>query len=240
MTADARFYPYFDIPFQSGARSVLPRMNRRGNPEAYLELVSDIRAAFAASQSPYGTVALRTTFLVGFPGESDADFAETVVFCAKLESLWSGAFAWSREDGTAACDMKGRVAKKVAQARVDAIREAQNRITPEKLTFFMGKTVEVLVEEVIPGDDDAAVSADALAGNASGDSAGGSAAASAIPASRLALGRAWFQAPEVDGSVVLQFEENQRDLDGNPIGPGSVVEAFIMNVNGIDVEAVAR
>jgi ribosomal protein S12 methylthiotransferase len=126
--------------------------------------------------------------------------------------------------------MKGRVAKKVAQARVDTIREAQTRITPEKLTFFMGKTVEVLVEEVIPGDDDAAVSATSTTDPA----------APAIPASRLALGRAWFQAPEVDGSVVLQYEENQRDLDGNPIGPGSVVEAVIMNVNGIDVEAVAR
>ncbi len=232
MTADARFYPYFDIPFQSGARSVLPRMNRRGTPEAYLELVSDVRAAFAAAASPYGTVALRTTFLVGFPGETDADFAETLGFCAKLQSMWSGAFPWSREDGTAACDMKGRVAKKVSQARVDAIREAQNRITPEVLAFFMGKTVEVLVEEVIPGD-----------ANDSGDgkdARGADGTSAVIPASRLALGRAWFQAPEVDGSVVLQYEENQRDLDGKPIGPGSVVEAVVMNVNGIDLEAVAR
>ena len=60
------------------------------------------------------------------------------------------------------------------------------------------------------------------------------------PDSRLALGRAWFQAPEVDGSVVLQFEDNQKDEDGMPIGPGSIVKAVIMAVNGVDVEAVAR
>ena len=91
----------------------------------------------------------------------------------------------------------------------------------------MGKPLDVLVEELIP------VTAEGEGGPSEGDE--GSA-----PVSRLALGRAWFQAPEVDGSVVLQFEDNQLDSAGKPIGPGSVVSAVVMGVNGVDVEAVVR
>ena len=95
-------------------------------------------------------------------------------------------------------------------------------MTPEELAFFVGKRVEVLVEELIPlSDEEVAESA-----------------RNGIPLTRLALARAWFQAPEVDGSVVLQFEEGSRDTRGNPVAPGSVVEALIMQVNGVDVEAV--
>ncbi|HPX47457.1 MAG TPA: 30S ribosomal protein S12 methylthiotransferase RimO, partial [Treponemataceae bacterium] len=100
-----------------------------------------------------------------------------------------------------------------AQMRLDTLKEIQIRITPEELHFFVGRTVEVLVEELIPDPE-----AD----------------------TRLALGRAWFQAPEVDGSVVLQFEDSQCGIDGNPIVPGSVVSAVVMAVNGVDVEAVVR
>lgn len=223
MTADPRFLPYFDIPFQSGDAEVIRAMNRRGDAETYERLVSDIRAAFATAGSPYGTVALRTTFLVGFPGETDESFEKTARFLAAIHPMWSGTFTWSREEGTRAADMKKRVTKKAAQTRSDTLLEIQRRLTPEELALFMGKTVEVLVEELIP----------AAEGEGDGDKSG-------IPASRLALGRAWFQAPEVDGSVVLQFEEGQTDSAGSPIGPGSVVNALVMGVNGVDVEAVVK
>ena len=65
MAANTRFFPYFDIPFQAGEETILRSMNRRGNPDAYLRLVADIRNAF--TESPYGMAVLRTTFLVGFP-----------------------------------------------------------------------------------------------------------------------------------------------------------------------------
>lgn len=213
MTADTRFLPYFDIPFQSGDADIIQAMNRKGKPEDYLQMISDIRTAFADANSPYGTVALRTTFLVGFPGETDEAFERTARFLAELRSTWSGAFVWSREEDTRAYDMKKRVPKKTAQMRLDTLKEIQIRITPEELHFFVGRTVEVLVEELIPDPE-----AD----------------------TRLALGRAWFQAPEVDGSVVLQFEDSQCGIDGNPIVPGSVVSAVVMAVNGVDVEAVVR
>lgn len=213
MTSDSRFLPYFDIPFQSGDSDIIRAMNRKGSAESYLKLIEDIRKAFSDAHSPYGTVALRTTFLVGFPGETDEAFERTARFLAELRSTWSGAFVWSREEDTRAYDMKKRVPKKTAQMRLDTLKEIQIRLTPEELRFFVGKTVEVLVEELIPDPE-----AD----------------------TRLALGRAWFQAPEVDGSVVLQFEDSQRGLDGNPIVPGSVVNAIVIAVNGVDVEAVVR
>jgi ribosomal protein S12 methylthiotransferase len=224
MTGDLRFLPYFDIPFQSGDEATLKAMNRKGSAEKYRELLGKIRAAFADAKSPYGTVALRTTFLTGFPGETDESFETTARFSGDIRSMWSGAFTWSCEEGTAAEKMKKRVPKKTAAMRLDTLKEIQIRITPEELSVFVGKPVDVLVEEIIP--------------DAKPDS--GQSIAADMPDSRLALGRAWFQAPEVDGSVVLQFEDNQKDEDGKPIGPGSIVKAVVMAVNGVDVEAVAR
>lgn len=223
MISDTRFLPYFDIPFQSGDEAILAAMNRKGSAEKYKALLGDIRDAFAKAGSPYGIVAFRTTFLVGFPGETDESFETTARFSADIRSMWSGAFTWSCEDGTPAAALKKRVPKKVAVKRVDTLKEIQIRITPEVLQQFVGKTIEVLVEELI--QESATENRD--------DGIN-------VPDSRLALGRAWFQAPEVDGSVVLQFEDGQTDIDGKAISPGSVVEAVVMAVNGVDIEAVVR
>lgn len=224
MTSDPRFLPYFDIPFQSGDEDIIARMNRKGSADVYRSLVADIRSAFTNSNSPYGTIALRTTFLVGFPGESDEAFEKTAHFLADIRSMWSGAFTWSCEEGTKAADMKKRVIKKVAKTRLETLQTIQMRLTAEALQFFVGKTVDVLVEELIaePAQNEASVETNPA------------------PVSRLALGRAWFQAPDVDGSVVLQFEDNQKDTEGNSIAPGSIVSAFVMAVNGVDIEAVVR
>ncbi len=231
MAADSRFLPYFDIPFQSGDPAVLRAMNRRGTDEGYRSLVDRIRRGFRDAGSPYGAVALRTTFLVGFPGETDESFERSANFLADIRPLWSGAFTWSREEGTPAASLKGRVAKRVADSRLAQLKEAQTAITMEELSFFVGRRVEVLIEELI---EDAADSGSIDAASSS------SAAGSRPPAERLAIGRAWFQAPEVDGAVVLSFDDGTRDREGKPLGPGSVVMADIVAVNGVDVEAVAR
>lgn len=220
MAANERFLPYFDIPFQAGDEAVLRSMNRHGTPEEYLRLVADIRAAFA--ESPYGKAVLRTTFMLGFPGETDEAFERTAQFLSSLRSMWSGAFVWSREEGTASADFPRGASKKTAKKRLDTLLEIQRKITPEELSFFTGKKVEVLVEELIPLSEE-----EIAEGRENG-----------VEPTRLALGRAWFQAPEVDGSVVLQFDQDASDLNGHPVAPGSVVEALVMNVNGVDVEAV--
>lgn len=211
MTADSRFLPYFDIPFQSGSEKIIKAMNRKGSAEVYLDTVKNIRSAFEKAKSPYGEPQIRTTFLVGFPGETDEDLNQTVAFLRKLRPLWSGGFTYSREEDTPSYSFKGRVEKKTAEARLAAIQDVQSSITEKKLDSFIGKEIEVLVEELIPAEDKIL----------------------------LALGRAWFQAPDVDGAVVLSFLLDQKDTDGNRIAPGSIVKAKVSARNGFDLEAAA-
>ena len=211
MTADKRFLPYFDIPFQSGAQKIIRAMNRNGAAEVYLDIIKNIREAFEKAKSPYGEPQIRTTFLVGFPGETDEDFNETIKFLKELRPLWSGGFTYSREEDTPSYSFKGKIPKKTAESRLAEIQNTQTSITEKKLDSFIGKEIEVLVEELIQAEDKAF----------------------------LALGRAWFQAPEVDGAVVLNFNLNSKDNDGNPIAPGSIVKARIATRNGFDLEAVA-
>nr|WP_253692178.1 MULTISPECIES: 30S ribosomal protein S12 methylthiotransferase RimO [unclassified Treponema] len=211
MTADNRFLPYFDIPFQSGAQNIIQAMNRKGSAESYLEIVQKIRNAFKDAKSPYGEPQIRTTFLTGFPGETDEDFNETINFLKELKPLWSGGFTYSREEDTASYSFKNRVNKKTAQNRLAEIQDIQTGITEKILDSFIGKEIEVFVEELIPEDD----------------------------TGTLALGRAWFQAPEVDGAVVLNFTSNKKDIAGKTISPGSIVKAKITGRSGFDIEAVA-
>jgi ribosomal protein S12 methylthiotransferase len=96
---------------------------------------------------------IRSTFLVGFPGEDDDDFKALRAFqdAAKLE--WLGAFAYSREEGTPAWSMKGRIAKRIAAGRKREVEEAQRPITEAALARFVGTTQTVLVEERIEGEE---------------------------------------------------------------------------------------
>lgn len=243
MTADTRFLPYFDIPFQSGSASIIRAMNRCGSPETYLEMVETIRAAFRNAKSPYGEAVIRTTFLTGFPGETQDDFEQTAAFLRAVQSLWSGAFVYSREEGTKAARMKKRVPTQTAEQRKTALNELQLHITEEKLAAFCGKELMVLIEEVIPQAAEAAVpvpgSTQAEERTASDAQGTPFSTIDKYDESRIALGRAWFQAPEVDGAIVVNFSESQRDTEGRFIQPGSLVRVQITALRGIDLEADA-
>jgi ribosomal protein S12 methylthiotransferase len=195
MASDPRLLPYFDLPFQHASPRVLKAMNREGSGEAYLGLVSRIREALPDA-------AIRSTFLLGFPGEDEDDFRALRSFQEAARLDWVGSFAYSREEGTAAYAMRGRPAKRAVAARRAAIEEAQERITRERLERFVGRELEVLVEERV-----ARLSEDE---------------------EPLSLGRAWNQAPEVDGLTVLRGE----------LEPGSVVRARVLAVNGVDFDAM--
>ena len=221
MTADTRFLPYFDIPFQSGSASVLQAMNRCGSAEVYLRLVENIRTAFREAESPYGEAVIRTTFLTGFPGETQEHFDQTTAFLQEVRSLWAGAFTYSQEEGTKAAGMKRKVPAKIAEQRKRILQELQLGITEKKLAVFCGQKLQVLIEEVIPHaerDNDKQEAADEC---------------------RIALGRAWFQAPDVDGVIVVNFSDLQKDSEGNPITAGSLVQVRITALRGIDLEADA-
>ena len=218
MTADTRFLPYFDIPFQSGSDPIIRAMNRCGSAETYLKLIENIRVAFRIAKSPYGEAVIRTTFLTGFPGETQADFERTAAFLQAVQSLWSGAFAYSQEEGTKAAAMKKQVPTKIAEQRKTALNELQLKITEQKLATFCGLETDVLIEEIIPQEQNNEEE---------------------CPQGCIALGRAWFQAPEVDGAVVINFSPAQKDSEGQPIAPGSLVRVRITALRGIDLEANA-
>jgi ribosomal protein S12 methylthiotransferase len=197
MAADPRLLPYFDLPFQHASEPILRAMNRRGSKEVYLDLIRRIRAALPDS-------AIRSTFLVGFPGESEEDFQTLLAFQKEACLDWLGAFTYSREEGTPAYAMKGRVSKKAAEERKRLVEEAQVAITGERLARFVGAELEVLVEEVVE--------------TAEGEDG----------EEELSLGRAWLQAPDVDGLVVLRGRH----------APGQLVRARVIAATGVDLDAI--
>jgi ribosomal protein S12 methylthiotransferase len=200
MQQDKRLIPYFDIPFQSGDDGLIRAMNRKGSFEEYKRLVNDIRTAFPEA-------ALRTTFLTGFPGESDEASANTQEFLKTIQSDWSGCFPYSREEDTPAYNMKGRVTQKAAKERAARLETIQAEITKNRLAARCGKEYDVLVEELVKGEEEG-----------------------------LAIGRAWFQAPDVDGSVVIRYDlddEIQRDA----VQPGRMIRVYADSSSEVDIDA---
>jgi ribosomal protein S12 methylthiotransferase len=198
---DSRILPYFDIPFQSGSDSIIKAMNRTGTAARYENLIETIRAGVFPREA-----AFRTTMLAGFPGETDEDAERTQDFLCRIQADWAGVFEYSREEGTASYAMKNQVSKKPASMRAAALKKIQSEITQKKLTAHIGTTQTALVEEVIAGEDQE----------------GGE---------NFALARAWFQAPEVDGSCVIRYDDRATDR----IRAGSAVQVMITGSSGIDL-----
>ena len=132
---------YFDIPMQHFADGVLKRMNRKSNSISIENTINKIREEIP-------NVILRTTFIVGFPGETEEDFFELYEFVnrAKFEKL--GAFKYSKEDGTPAARLKEQVHYKTKQVRYDRIMGLQKQIAKIKLEEKIGNTYEALVDSI--------------------------------------------------------------------------------------------
>ncbi len=130
---------YFDIPIQHISDSVLKRMNRKSNGESIRKLIQKLRKEIPE-------VVIRTTVMVGFPGETKEDFEELYEFIkwAKFDKL--GAFTYSKEDGTPAEKLKEQVHHNTKKSRYNKIMELQQEISRENLKRFIGKELEVLVE----------------------------------------------------------------------------------------------
>ena len=198
---DKRFVPYFDIPFQSGDDQIIKAMNRKGTAKKYVALVKAIRKELPQA-------VLRTTFLTGFPGETDEAALNTQEFLKKIAPMWSGCFAYSREEGTAAYSFKNRVPVRTAKARATALEQIQTKITRASLEKYIGKELDVLIEEIIaPVEDEG-----------------------------LAIGRAWFMAPEVDGCVVVRYDADDK-AQTDKIQSGIVVKVRILDCTGADLDA---
>jgi ribosomal protein S12 methylthiotransferase len=142
MRDDPRLLPYFDLPFQHGSTEVLRAMGRRGTAETYLGLLERIRMALPDA-------VIRSTFLLGFPGETDENFQALLDFQARATLDWVGCFTYSREEGTPAYSMRPRVPKHLAVARQNLIEERQTPITEGRMERFVGRSMDVLVEEAL-------------------------------------------------------------------------------------------
>ena len=132
---------YFDIPIQHISDKILKRMNRKTNKQQITDLITKLR-----NEIP--DVTLRTSLIVGFPGEKKEDFDELAEFVetAKFDKL--GAFMYSKEDGTPAAKLPEQVYGKTKKSRYDKIMKIQQKISNENLQKKIGQEVEVLIENM--------------------------------------------------------------------------------------------
>ena len=130
---------YIDLPLQHASADVLRRMRRPGNGDAYRRLLTRIRARIPA-------VTLRTTFIVGFPGETEQDFAELCAFVREIAFDHVGVFTYSHEEGTRAHAMEDDVPPSVKQARRDQLLQLQKRIVAARQKARVGETCRVMVD----------------------------------------------------------------------------------------------
>ena len=132
---------YVDIPLQHVSSSVLSNMNRGGSPAAYRDLIRRIR-------STVPDVAVRTTFIVGFPGETADDFRELLDFVDEMRFDHLGVFSYSDEEGSAACKHGNKVPDSLKQERLDQLMSMQAGISLENNKCKIGRSYTLLVDGV--------------------------------------------------------------------------------------------
>jgi ribosomal protein S12 methylthiotransferase len=131
--------PYFDLSLQHVSKPLLRRMRRWGDGARFLERIRSIRR-----QLP--DAAFRSSFIVGYPGETEADHDQLLAFVAEADLDWGGFFPFSPEAGTYAVDLDGQVPPALVAERLAEVAELQDRITAAKRDDLVGSDVEVLVD----------------------------------------------------------------------------------------------
>lgn len=169
MATHSKIVPYLDMPLQHGDPRTLRRMRRPSRLEMVYDHVAKLRTAMP-------NIALRTTFIVGFPGETEEEFQGLLDFAKAIEFDKVGAFTFSPEPSTPSADMPGQVPDDVKQARYGRLMEVQQPISLRKNQALVGKQLEILVE----GEGEIAGTGDPLL-----------------------LGRSYRDAPEIDGLVLV-------------------------------------
>ncbi|HVF33315.1 MAG TPA: 30S ribosomal protein S12 methylthiotransferase RimO [Acidimicrobiales bacterium] len=134
--------PYYDLSLQHVSKSLLRRMRRWGDGDRFLRRIADIRARFPEA-------AFRSNFIVGYPGETEADHDQLLRFVEEGQLDWVGFFSYSKEDGTYAADLDGDVDEGLVKERLLELEELQEGITAAKRRALVGSTIEVLVD--VPG-----------------------------------------------------------------------------------------
>lgn len=161
---------YIDMPIQHASNSVLKRMNRRTSKEQIREVVTNFRKYIPE-------MIIRTTLIVGFPGETEDEFNELYNFIEEMKFGRLGVFTYSQQDGTPAARMKDQVDEELKIERQNSILEMQQGISFNTNGHYMSQVIEVLVEEKIDNE-------------------------------HVFMGRASFDAPEIDGQVYINTNED--------------------------------
>src|SRR5271169_3752861 len=139
LAAHPRLAKYIDMPLQHASRNVLARMKRGSNGDSFLKLLDRVRTTIPG-------VALRTSFIVGFPGETESDFEELLQFVAAAELDWVGVFEFSDVDNAASFPLDGKVDPDTISERRNRVMALQKKISREKLRNYKGRTETALIE----------------------------------------------------------------------------------------------
>lgn len=206
LMAEGKVLPYLDIPFQHASRRVLKAMKRPAASENVLERIVAWRA-----QVP--ELAIRSTFITGFPGETEAEFVELLDWLREARLDRVGCFTYSPVEGATANALPDHVPADVAEERKARLMELSARISAERLAERVGGREIVLIDEVNVELDE---------GREDGD--GGE----PVP---YAIARSHADAPEIDGIVRVP-------MDGWDLAPGDLVEVEIVGSDAHDLDAV--
>ncbi|MDY1550057.1 30S ribosomal protein S12 methylthiotransferase RimO [Luteibacter sahnii] len=141
LMAQGKILPYLDIPFQHASPRILKLMKRPGNVDKTLERIQNWRREVP-------DLTLRSTFIVGFPGETDAEFNELLDFLREAELDRVGAFAYSPVDGAKANELPGQIDEELKEDRLEQFMAVQAEISAAKLQRKVGRTIKVLVDEI--------------------------------------------------------------------------------------------
>ena len=171
LAKEEKLCSYLDIPMQHADDRVLKAMGRPERREKLTDLLNMIREV-----NP--DFAIRSTFIVGFPGETEEEFESLCAFLKEAKLDWVGAFPYSREEDTAAYDLPGQIPEEVKELRYDAVMSLLSRCSAQQLERWIGRTETVLIDGLTPEDDP-------------------------IHQQYPYYGRTSFQAPEVDGLIYL-------------------------------------
>jgi len=139
IAAHPRLAKYMDIPLQHASRDVLKRMQRGSHGGAFLKMLERIRSAVPG-------VSLRTSFIVGFPGETKQDFRMLCDFVRDAEFDWMGVFSYSDEDAAKSYELDGKVDAETIAERRDTLMQMQKKISRRKLKPMIGKRVKAMLE----------------------------------------------------------------------------------------------
>lgn len=224
MAKHPQVLPYLDMPLQHGSREVLKRMKRPAKIEWVYETVGKLRSMIP-------DLMVRTTFIVGYPGETDAEFEDLMQFVKDLEFDRVGAFQYSYEIGTPSARLPNHVDDAIKQDRYNRLMELQQGISLKKNQAFIGKHLDILVAGQGVAEDEDGNPLDSV----------------------ISVGRSYRDAPEIDGYVIVEGELPEGEIvpvritgattydligtvelnDAQVIQPGQVISEGMINLDDV-------